>query len=351
MNTYTEKSLNSDASPSNELAKPKKNNEVKSHFQDNRPEATIQQKLKNDLNNSPQALQLRKTQQFINESNKVFQLKEGDLHYGVFRTAPLEGDDCEEDNGKSVLHIKKLHQKNQYEIAEGEDVSKMSKAENDVVKFTEGKGGIRINPTAKDIQTEGVYNSQLETEHAGEFKGWLRGSQGDWKFKRKGADELEALHVASGSFEYVVTGDVSSNGVMLSKKGHTSMTNGKGVYFAGEVVFAAGAVESWNNKSGHYKPGEDDAPIAPFPMDKFVAWVEPEPEVVVEEPAAEDNSEALILLAKQMIAGVNAKVQFLKNPAFNAFHAKATEDGLTVLSKGKLKDWLTANVEKVYAQN
>lgn len=345
MNTHAEKPLNSIASPSNVLTKHKKNSEVQSPFLDNRPVAIIQQQFKNNLDNSPQALQLKKAQQIINGSNQVLQLKEGDSHYGVFQTGPLIGDDCEEENGKSVLHIKKLHQENQYEIAEGEDISGIDQENKKVVKFTEGKGGIRISPTAKDIQAEEMYPSQLETENAGNFKGWLRGTQGNWKYKRNGAPEHEGLHVAGGTFEFVVTGDVSTDGVMLSKKGHTSMTYGKGVYYAGEVEFEAGVVKSWNNKSGHYKPKEEDAVISPFPMDKFAGWVEPE----AEPEAPVENSQAqLIILAKEMIAKVNLKAQHLKNPGFNAFHQKATQDGLTELSKGKLKEWVSSNLEEIY---
>lgn len=36
--------------------------------------------------------------------------------------------------------------------------------------------------------------------------------------------------------------------------GHTAITRGATVYFAGELVINAGAMVSWNNDSGHYHP-------------------------------------------------------------------------------------------------
>jgi hypothetical protein len=36
--------------------------------------------------------------------------------------------------------------------------------------------------------------------------------------------------------------------------GHTAITRGGDVYFAGEIHFEKGLLKKWNNDSGHYRP-------------------------------------------------------------------------------------------------
>lgn len=56
--------------------------------------------------------------------------------------------------------------------------------------------------------------------------------------------------------------------------GHTSLTRGRPVYFAGEISFQNGNIEYWNNESGHYKPSNDALRFLPelyeiLPKEKY----------------------------------------------------------------------------------
>ncbi|WP_050465652.1 hypothetical protein [Herbaspirillum autotrophicum] len=70
-----------------------------------------------------------------------------------------------------------------------------------------------------------------------------------------------------GKFNYVILADdperiyigappglSSSNDAAFSLQGHTSITAGKDVLYAGEMLFSNGQLVQWNNESGHYKP-------------------------------------------------------------------------------------------------
>ncbi len=41
---------------------------------------------------------------------------------------------------------------------------------------------------------------------------------------------------------------------MRATGGHTAISRGADVYFAGEIFFSQGVLQKWNNDSGHYKP-------------------------------------------------------------------------------------------------
>lgn len=53
--------------------------------------------------------------------------------------------------------------------------------------------------------------------------------------------------------------------------GHTTMSQGADVYFAGEIFFEGGALMGWDNESGHYKPRSEFARQVGhlLPLDKY----------------------------------------------------------------------------------
>ncbi len=44
-----------------------------------------------------------------------------------------------------------------------------------------------------------------------------------------------------------------------SQAGHTGLTGGQDVRYAGQMSFSKGKLKTWDNASGHYLPDADDA--------------------------------------------------------------------------------------------
>jgi hypothetical protein len=89
---------------------------------------------------------------------------------------------------------------------------------------------------------------------------------------------------ADGPFVFVIPASNPSQ-IWLGERangGHTAISRGGDVYYAGEIEFNQGQIVKWNNESGHYKPREDlhqqvsHTSIAMLeellPRDKFVAY-------------------------------------------------------------------------------
>lgn len=80
--------------------------------------------------------------------------------------------------------------------------------------------------------------------------------------------------LANGGFCFVVL--VSKpNRVLVTLRadgGHTTISHGADVYYAGEIYFDKGTLLSWNNESGHYHPAIDlnSQIFRLLPEDKFV---------------------------------------------------------------------------------
>ncbi len=71
--------------------------------------------------------------------------------------------------------------------------------------------------------------------------------------------------VANGSFVFTILASAPWE-VRIGTRadgGHTAISRGANVYFAGEIVFENGSLSSWNNDSGHYHtPSELHAQVA-----------------------------------------------------------------------------------------
>jgi hypothetical protein len=68
----------------------------------------------------------------------------------------------------------------------------------------------------------------------------------------------EQKELANGSFVFVVPMDPRE--VRLGERsagGHTAVSRGADVYFAGEIEFDQGRLIRWTNESGHYRPHTD----------------------------------------------------------------------------------------------
>ncbi|WP_158677590.1 hypothetical protein [Chromobacterium vaccinii] len=84
--------------------------------------------------------------------------------------------------------------------------------------------------------------------------------------------------LADGPFCFTIQSS-NPNEVRLgarSNGGHTAISRGADVYYAGEMEFQKGSLQFWSNDSGHYKPNPEDReqisrlPVASlFPEDKF----------------------------------------------------------------------------------
>ncbi len=62
--------------------------------------------------------------------------------------------------------------------------------------------------------------------------------------------------VANGAFVFAVPASRPWE-VLLGERatgGHTAITRGGDVYFAGEIIIDNGTIKEWNNDSGHYRP-------------------------------------------------------------------------------------------------
>ena len=77
----------------------------------------------------------------------------------------------------------------------------------------------------------------------------------DGKYK-----DLNTNYTMSGDYAYVIDSDGNLKMVQVSKLeniggGHTSLTGGAPVKYAGEIHFTkSGQLEWWSNGSGHYEP-------------------------------------------------------------------------------------------------
>ena len=77
----------------------------------------------------------------------------------------------------------------------------------------------------------------------------------DGKYK-----DLNTNYIMSGDYAYVIDSDGNLKMVQVSKLeniggGHTSLTGGAPVKYAGEIHFTkSGLLEWWSNRSGHYEP-------------------------------------------------------------------------------------------------
>lgn len=66
------------------------------------------------------------------------------------------------------------------------------------------------------------------------------------------------LVIANGTYVFIVLMSVPWE-VRISERvngGHTAISRGADVYFAGQITFKNGNLVEWNNDSGHYKPDE-----------------------------------------------------------------------------------------------
>ena len=92
---------------------------------------------------------------------------------------------------------------------------------------------------------------------------------GKWKMKTPGGQ----MQTPKGTYQFVKMPD----GRVLAhpKGGHTGISRGRDVHYAGTLHFAKGKttkgnLTKWTNNSGHYEPPPNLAPQAGLPMDKFV---------------------------------------------------------------------------------
>jgi|GEM_PF-2383863 len=80
---------------------------------------------------------------------------------------------------------------------------------------------------------------------------------------------------ANGPFVFVVPVDTKE--VLLGKRsdgGHTVISHGGDVYFAGQMELKAGVLEYWNNDSGHYRsPKEQSAVLAQIGLSNVLPMV------------------------------------------------------------------------------
>ncbi len=97
---------------------------------------------------------------------------------------------------------------------------------------------------------------------------------GKWVTVTMNSRGQEVTRSASGSYDFVVRNGqirVLKSGSPIS--GHTALAGHGPVDFAGELRFSSGnnrgALRSWNNASGHFRPSADDAHLAGLPIELF----------------------------------------------------------------------------------
>ena len=87
----------------------------------------------------------------------------------------------------------------------------------------------------------------------------INGRSERWTLKLRGftyfQKNFKGVKVADGGYTFVVLTN-SPGEVLLGKRatgGHTAISRGAPVFFAGEIFFDKGQLKGWNNDSGHYQ--------------------------------------------------------------------------------------------------